>query len=359
MPAFRPGLVPDPEFIDLLIPDTEARRYNPATQQGSWSDLGARWPWSAMALHRAVGYLHGTNSHFRSANALTDFGIGVLAYDGAARDGMLVRWNDPTGAAHTVTYRDPFTGKQYTNAAVSANRAGHANGSVVAPWGDGKLFVDRFGINAVNRNVLSVEIMGGFGTPVSAKARGTLVYLMAWAADKYMHYLWDRGDTSFSPASFPLIPSQGNRSFYCWHQELSGATGCPGEIVMRETGGYIDSARELILMYGTQAGQPQPPEREYATPFPIERGSRILNDHVFLAPGGKNVQTPAAPRLWADAASIATGPVLPENFPIPQDKISHYVQGTDGDLWVVLTDISIDGLDLTGSRFPARALIAD
>ena len=94
----------------------------------------------------------------------------------------------------------------------------------------------------------------------------------------------------------------------------------------------------------------------YADAAPIPRGSRVVNGHVFLAPGGKTVQVDVIPTKWADTDQPATGPKIVRGTKLTQDQIAHYVQGTDGNLWVELT--GVPGVK-DGSRIPAAALIGD
>jgi hypothetical protein len=265
--------------------------------------------------HRMIGTLWGTDGWFFDENAATAYGVGVAATDGDAEAGKILEWIDPAN------------GHFY----------GHSSGPVDGQYGDGELFVDRFGINRVNPQTVAIEISGNYNTPLDEKARQSIVSLTAYFADQ-RKIPW---------TEFPIVPGQG-RSFVIWHQEFTLGTGkiCPGQVVMAETSQLISRVKEHLR--GFQTSDIAPADG-FATPQAPERGSQIIDDRVFLAPGGKTVQVATAPRLWADASSPATGPEFPEGHEFTQSQITHYVQGTDGDLWVVLED---------GSRFPARALIA-
>ena len=75
--------VPHPAYQDRIISGKPAGI--------GWSDLGQRVP-KGVGLHRMLGTLWGTDSHFRNptVEALTDYGVGVAAIDGA-NDGVIGR----------------------------------------------------------------------------------------------------------------------------------------------------------------------------------------------------------------------------------------------------------------------------
>jgi hypothetical protein len=182
---------------------------------------------------------------------------------------------------------------------------------------------------------VAIEISGNYDTALDEKSRQAIVALTAYYAD-LRQIPW---------TEFPNVPGQ-DRSFVHWHNEFTAGTGktCPGQVVMSETSNLIARVKEYLRGYQEMAAPPP----EYAKPVKPQHGSHIVNDYVFLAPGGKTVQVDTAPSLWADGGSIATGPVIKAGTVIPSDNITHYVVGSDGDLWVVLVD---------GSRFPARSLV--
>ncbi len=93
----------------------------------------------------------------------------------------------------------------------------------------------------------------------------------------------------------------------------------------------------------------------YAQAHPVAKGSQVINEHQFLAPGGKTFQRDTIPAEWGDGLDNPTGPTIKKGTVITQDNISHYVQGTDGNLYLVLT--GIPGV-ADGSRVPADAVIA-
>lgn len=191
-----------------------------------WDDLGTR-DVLGVVLHRMLGSLRGTDSFFRTANALTDYGLGVEATDGKDLAGVLYQWNDPFG-----------------------RRSGWASGPVSKPYGDGKAFVDAYGINAVNRRLVSIEISGQQETPVDAVAWRALVHFVASWADR-CKVPWE---------TFPLNPATGI-SFVIWHQEFTIGTGkeCPFAWVMDNTDRLIADVKAMLQRYQTGATQPVSP----------------------------------------------------------------------------------------------------
>jgi len=77
----------------------------------------------------------------------TAYGVGGST-DGPQWDGVILRWNDPRG-----------------------RRSAWANGGSDGLEGDGPLFVRTRGVNAINRDLVSIERSDGANpaTPVSAK----------------------------------------------------------------------------------------------------------------------------------------------------------------------------------------------
>jgi hypothetical protein len=126
-----------------------------------WNNLGRRNP-KGVVLHRMLGSLLGTDGYFAdpTVQALTDFGVAVEAMDGRKLAGHIYQWNDPFGF-----------------------RAGWASGPVSAPYGDGKRFVDKYGISAVNRDLVSLEISGKADMPIDDISWQEIVHFCAWWAD--------------------------------------------------------------------------------------------------------------------------------------------------------------------------------
>ena len=224
------GRVPHPAFKDRLILKPGG------TPTSGWSALGTRQP-KGVVLHRMIGSLGGTDGYFRlpSTAALTDYGVGVAARDGAPMAGVIYRWCDPRGE------RSPW-----------------ANGKISAPYDDGQKFLNMYGANLVNRDLVSIEISGDYDTLLDDAARESIAGLLAYWGDQYR-----------IPADdFPWIEGEG-RNFTIYHQEFTIGTGkiCPGPVVMRETGDLVERAQRIMRKW--QLGDPSAPVPDYAKPGPI------------------------------------------------------------------------------------------
>ena len=214
------GRVVHPPFLDRLIPSTATR---------AWDDLGQRKP-VGVVFHTMVGTLWRTDEYFRSgAPALTDYGIGG-GTDGPTWDGVILRWNDPRG-----------------------RRSGWANGGSDGLEGDGPIFVRTLGINAINRDLVSIERSDGrdITTPVSPKQFESICQLTAYWFDQ-AKVPWDR---------FPVNPNIGEgivTNFF--HREFA-TKGCPWAAVENR----IDELQERIrtILKAAQTGDDGP-----TTPIP-------------------------------------------------------------------------------------------
>ncbi len=217
-------------------------------QEGiGWDNLGQRKP-KFIALHRMLGSLNSTESFFAPSTSphLTDFAIGVAATDGASRAGEIHQYNDPLGY-----------------------KSGWASGRVSAPYGDGKAIIDKYGINAVNRDGISMETSGYQTTVVDDVAWRELVWFCAYWCD------WMK----IPHTSLPINPATGISAFI-WHQEFTIGTGkkCPFEWLMANTSRLIRDVAAFMKKYqeGSATGPIQPlpviatvPPAGYKTPSAI------------------------------------------------------------------------------------------
>lgn len=224
------GKVPHPAYQDRQIWKTEGVGMN---NLGKRTVKGVTW-------HRILGGLWGTDSYFRvpSTAALTDYGVGVLAQDGATHDGEILRWNDPLG------YQSGWASGTYSSYA----------------YGDGAAFVNKYGINAINRDRASIEISGFQDTALSPKAKQAIAAITAYWADQY-HVPWH---------TFPNVPQDGF-SFVTWHEEFGpdqGQKKCPFDVVKAATPELIEMTAAILKQYQTQAVvTPKPPAARYAAPI--------------------------------------------------------------------------------------------
>jgi hypothetical protein len=225
------GRVPHPAYHNRLI----------AKVEGVGSDNLGRRSVKGVVWHRMLGSLWETDRYFRDASvgALTDYGIGVRSIDGAANDGVILRWNDPHGY-----------------------QSGWANGTVIAPYGDGLRFIQKYGPEVHNRYQVSIEIAGQYETALTEKSRESIAALTAYFADQY-GIPWDR---------FPIAPNDGF-SFVRWHQEFTGPQekACPGRVVIRETNELIERTRTIMREHqSAPATHPSNQTSGFASPVTYE-----------------------------------------------------------------------------------------
>jgi len=274
MTAIVFGNVPHPWFEDRSIS-------KPAG--AGQDDLGQRKV-RGVVYHRILGTLRGTDTYFRrpDVNALTDYGVGVGGHDANNDDGVILRWNNPRG-----------------------RQSGWASGPVNGAYGDGAAFVNKYGVNAVNRDQASIEISGNYDTPLTPRAIDAIVNLTAYWADQ-ANIPWDQ---------FPIVPGDGF-SFVRFHQEFTLGSGkvCPGQVVMDATADLIERTRAVLKTAQTVAVMDT--TAEYAVPLPItwsngETGWKRLNGHpVFAGIFAVEVVRNTVPKAHAGDGAEAAGPKL-------------------------------------------------
>lgn len=338
-----------------------------------WDNLGLR-DVLFVCLHRMWGSLQGTREFFalRTTQALTDFGVGVEAQDGAALAGVIQRYNDPEGY-----------------------RSGWASGRISAPYGDGLALITKYGPQVVNRRGVSLEVSGFEDTAIDAKAWGEIVLFIArWADQKRIPWF-----------DFPIYHVTGC-SFVVWHEEFTVGTGkrCPFQLLKSRTGELIADVRALLRKWqaievsgvvlpspapsvpvggltpvvvaipdavGSPVIVPSPavevPVAKYADVVPVAgllligdydaRGIaaysdangtrfRLVNDRV-------RVTEAVAPLAWAPGGP-ASGPVLPVGAEV---EVSHIFTAADGQEYYLRSPdqsrIPVDATTLIGD---ARAV---
>jgi hypothetical protein len=215
------GNVPHPPFEDRYIPDS---------QTSAWDDLGQRRALGVCG-HSMIGSLAGTDKWFRDgvpnpdhkARGLTDYGIGNST-DGAL-DGVIWRWNDPKG-----------------------RRSGWANGGSDGLEGDGPAFVRTLGVNAINRDLVSIERSDGGNTetPMSPKQFESICQLTAHWFDQ-AHVPWD---------AFPVNPNYGIVT-HMLHFEFA-TKACPFSPVRTRITEIQDRIRTILKAAQVTEGEPAP-----------------------------------------------------------------------------------------------------
>ena len=209
---------------------------------------------------------------------LTDFGVDH-------ESGQILRWNDPTGAAHPGVSRIglPWASGPYSDA-----------------FGDGLAFVQDHGgdVSVVNRDQASIEISGTFKEPIlgwgedQPMANESVAALIAYYADAFQ----------IPYHQFPIVPGK-DYSFVRWHHEFTRGTGkfCPGKVVMDATDEIIARAKAILQEHQT-AGAALP-QSELITTVPAmegrtaeRRGERATQgaEAMLITPAGAITGTGAA-----------------------------------------------------------------
>lgn len=214
------GRVPHPPFVDLIVSNSY------------WQDLGPRRA-LGVCQHSMVGTLSGSYNYIKpggGGRALWDYSVGGST-DGA-NDGVIWRHNDPKG-----------------------RRAGWANGGSDGLEGDGPLFVRTLGIDAINRDLVSIERSDGGNyqsQPMSPKQFESIAQLTAYWFDQ-ARVPWDR---------FPFNPNVGCVT-HMIHKEFA-TKDCPFPPVYNEITRLQDRVRAILKAAQTAAvddGTELPPEQ--------------------------------------------------------------------------------------------------
>lgn len=290
------GRVPQYGYVDRFIASKK--------QGFGWDDLGPR-DIKFVTLHRMVGTLQGTDGYFRnpSVSSYTDFGLSTKLSDPNLTPGTIYLWNRPDG-----------------------RRAPWASGPYSGAYGDGKAIGDKYGINAVNRDGISLEI-GGTNEPIDAESWEEIVKFIAYWADQ-RHVPW---------TSFPINPATGI-SFVIWHNEFTNGTGkqCPFMWLRDNTPRLITDVKNRLKQYQDGAAPapkptpaPAPAVRtvEFLVPMMIRRTPGFWDDE-------KNVNNVVTTLPAGTKGTVISGPVE-----------------EDGMEWY---DVNIPGF---GTGFVAKAII--
>ena len=211
----------------------------------------------AFVIHSAYGSLKGSTQWFQGGNALTDYMVGN-SYDGPELDGELRRFNNPNGG-----------------------RYAWASGPVNNPIEDAAKFLEIYGPNKEVVNMFTTALERSCAAnvatnPVTEKEHKTRVWLIAYYANEYGKYLFKKtGKHLFTCDTFPIIPSENNRSFLMYHGEINAGKRdtCPDPLVRQTLDRIIADVRAMLANWqkasGTTAPEPTPTPT-YAQPKPID-----------------------------------------------------------------------------------------
>ena len=213
-PGPGPAPQPSPVFGNVPLPANFATRL--VTNSTAWNDLGKRIP-RGIVLHRMLGTLDGTDAYFRTTaagTALTDFGVGA---------GKVYQWNDLNG-----------------------RRAPWASGPADGLKGDAVVFVQKYGIDAINRDCASIEIAGQYNDPVPDADMARLVELVAWLADAWLKI----------PAAQWPTTNDGLEAIH-FHSDFTSQKPCPGPVVKNALPLLEQMVKDRLTIF--QTGHPPAP----------------------------------------------------------------------------------------------------
>lgn len=234
--------------------DTVLWAVSEGKKYAGWIDPDDHWV-GIVFIHSAYGWLESTSDWFEGGNALTDAMVGNLL-DGKALNGEMREYNNPYG-----------------------NRYCYASGPVVNPIEDAAKFLELFGpskevINAHGSAIERTCDQQGRGA-VTSEEHDSRVRRIAWLANNYGKYLKKTtGKDQFTCDTFPLIPSQNNRSFLAYHGEANAGKRetCPDPQVRATLNRIIADVRTILAGWqkGTATIPPQVPPDAMPTYSPVK-----------------------------------------------------------------------------------------
>jgi hypothetical protein len=218
MPELEFGRVPPPPVAvrDILAPGV--RRAG-----DGWNAMNRDRRNFGVVYHRTVGRsIAGTGQWFRNpGSGLTHYGVGSMPPD-AGPDGAIYQWVDPR------TRVSPWASGPWEN-----------------PPGDGRALVEKYGVEAINGDLIAIEISGLYADPISGTTKDAIAAISAYWADQ----------AQVPHTDYPINPGTG-LTFTYWHSEFQAHKPCPGDVIRRETTDIIDRTRAILAAYQTgQAGE--------------------------------------------------------------------------------------------------------
>jgi hypothetical protein len=212
------GRVPRPEILNKIIPGTRGDGvWVPAGQNSAFNYLGQR-VFRGFCVHIMEGTLEGTDEYFRGdarTRALTDFGIG---WSPSLNGTKIFQWNSMAGG-----------------------RAPWASGPATDPEGDGPAFIRAYGVNAINRDLRSIEFAGYENQVLKPELLTAAVDLMAYLAD-----------SADNPVSYKEWPYKNGLPLIYGHREF-GPKPCPGDWLWSQIPAMSDRVGARLKQYQTGA----------------------------------------------------------------------------------------------------------
>lgn len=172
-----------------------------------------------VVYHRTLGRsIRGTGEYFKqpSTGALTQYGVGAPPPCEAGEDGDIIMWADPRGPV------SPW-----------------ASGPATGLEGDGIAFHAKYGVNAINRDLIAIEISGMENDPISETTIEAVASLSAYWADQ-ARIPWP---------DYPMNPATG-LVFTYWHAEFA-PKACPFAVVKDATPVIIERTKAIMREFQT------------------------------------------------------------------------------------------------------------
>jgi hypothetical protein len=214
------GRVPPPPVAvrDILAPGVRANG-------DGWNAMNRDRRNFGVVYHRTVGRsIKGTGDWFHNpGTGLTHYGVGAPTPD-AGPDGAVYQWVDPRSRV------SPWASGPWEN-----------------PPGDGRALVAKYGVEAINGDLIAIEISGLYDDPISAKTIGAVAAISAYWADQ----------ARVPYHQYPTNPGTG-LVFTYWHSEFQAHKPCPGDVVRGNTDDIIQETKAILRRYQTEA-VPEPP----------------------------------------------------------------------------------------------------
>jgi hypothetical protein len=301
------GRVPPPPVAvrDILAPGVRANG-------DGWNAMNRDRRNFGVVYHRTVGRsIEGTGDWFHNpGSGLTHYGVGAPPPD-AGPDGAVYQWVDPRSRV------SPWASGPWEN-----------------PPGDGRALVAKYGVEAINGDLIAIEISGRYDDPISSKTKDAVAAISAYWADQD-GVPWD---------GYPLNPTTG-LVFTYFHSEFQAHKPCPGPVVKAAIDDIIERTKAILEKYQTEAVPESPPVYLPLDPpnlDPWDGSDRTLGTALLWACRREfTARKPTPVHRYADRKS---GEVRPPLLVGEKFQIDYWLE-SGGEPWV---------LTPTGARVPVK-----
>lgn len=271
------GKVPHPACTkDILAPGVRA-------DGDGWNSMGRDRRNFGVVYHRTVGRsIAGTGEWFRNpGTGLTHYGVGSCPPD-AGPDGKVYQWVDPRSRV------SPWASGPWEN-----------------PPGDGRALVAKYGVEAINGDLIAIETSGYYDDPISDTTRQRIAEISAYWADQ----------AKIPYDVYPLNPTTGLTYTY-WHNEFQGHKPCPGSVIQAATNDVIARTKDILKQYqtGETTVPPPTPDLDYPPGWDAAIAAAVWGD--------------AYPEYRFDEGGVISGLWLEHEITSP--LVYHFKDTTDG-----------------------------